>query len=260
MSNSLPTNWNVPDSLRRRVGKGAGRQRLIAEEGHVLVVLHGLPKSTDHASRVPHYFHRDPLGNWQCFPKDNGRGSAALRAHVESFHEAIETFDDRLEVATSADDWFELLRELSPFVRATSAMTKVLEELRTLVGPEPDVIAARDRAVDVERTTELVHQWATQGLDYTIAKSNEEQARLSEFISRSSHRLNLLAAATLPLTAVGSFFGVNLANGLETRFAPGLFWLVGCASLAVGLAIRGSMPAPPETRNASPATANKKTP
>lgn len=246
MSNLLPTGWNLPDPIRRRVGKTAGKQRIIAEEGHLLVILHALPDPKHHGVRLPHFFHRDPSGNWVSFPRELGRGGAALRGHVDAFHDLVETYDDRLEVASSADDWFNLLREIGPVVRTTKNLLKVLEELRTTVGPDADVIAARDRAADVERTAELVHQWASQGLDYSIAKSNEEQAKLSDFISRSSHRLNMLAALTLPLTAVGSFFGVNLASGIETSLAPSLFWGVGTASLAVGLAIRTSMPAPPE--------------
>lgn len=246
MSNLLPTGWNLPESIQRRVGKTAGKQRIIAEEGHFLVILHGLPDAKNHVSRTAHFFHRDPTGAWQSFPKDFGRGAAALRGHVERFHDVVETFDDRLEVASTADDWFALLREIGPVLRTTKNLMKVLEDLRTAVGPEPDLIAARDRAADVERTAELVHQWASQGLDYSIARSNEEQAKLSDFISRSSHRLNMLAALTLPLTAVGSFFGVNLASGIETSLAPSLFWGIGTASLAIGLAIRVSMPVPPE--------------
>lgn len=245
MSNALPSSWNLPESLRRRVGKTAGKQRLISEEGHLLVILHAIPRPDEHGARVAHFFHRDPSGTWQSFPKDFGRGIAALRGHVELFSEVAESFDDRLEVAHSADDWFALLRELAPFVRTSKNLMKVLEELRTVVGPEPEIIAARDKAADVERTAELVHQWASQGLDYSIAKSNEEQARLSEFISRSSHRLNLLAAATLPITAIGSAFGVNLVSGVESAYAPWLFWGLGALAMLLGLAIRAGMPTPP---------------
>jgi len=245
MSNVLPPGWNLPEALRRRVGKTAGKQRIISEEGHLLVILHASPSPADPGVRVAHFFHRDPGGNWQSFPKDFGRGAAALRGHVDIYHDASERFDDRLEQADSADEYFALLRDLAPFVRTTRNLSRVLEEVRTAVGPDPDVIAARDRASDVERTAELVLQWSSQGLDYSIAKSNEEQARLSEFISRSSHRLNMLAAATFPITAVGSFFGVNLASGLESTMAPSLFWGIGFASLLIGFAIRLSMPNPP---------------
>ena len=65
-----------------------------------------------------------------------------------------------------------------------------------------------------------------------IARQGEEQARRAHQLVISGHRLNLLMALFLPLTAFGSLFSMHLANGLDDWHAPWLFWsVVGAAGL-----------------------------
>lgn len=245
MTAPIPHTWDIPEELRRRVGASVGKQRLIAEQGHLLLMLHDLPNAKDPSRREARVFWRKPDGTWRSSSRERDTSIAPLRAHVERFHEAMEALEERVEAADSADDWFSVLFELGPLMRTSRNLSRVLQELREKAGHNADIIAIRDRATDIERAAELVHQWASQGLDHRIARSNEEQARLSEYISRSSHRLNLLAALTFPLTALGAFFGVNLRSGLEELGAPYAFWIFGAVSLALGLAVRSSMPDPP---------------
>lgn len=241
----IPSSWSLPQTVLARIGSGPGRQRLIAEDGHVVLVLHAMPNADDPTRRLARYFWRSPHGAWRASATPADSTVASLRAHVEAFFERADHFEEEIEQASTAEDWFRLLHELAPFARTARNMAKVLQDLRDHLGPDPDVIGIRDRAVDVERAAELVHQWASQGLEYTIAKTNEEQARLSEYISRSSHRLNLLAAFTLPLTALGSLLGMNLESGLEHAARPWLFYGTGAFCVLLGLVIRYSMPEPP---------------
>jgi hypothetical protein len=46
-SNLLPPDWDVPAKIRARLGTTAGRQRLIQEDGHLLLVLHAPPGADD---------------------------------------------------------------------------------------------------------------------------------------------------------------------------------------------------------------------
>ena len=75
---------------------------------------------------------------------------------------------------------------------------------------------------------------ARNGLDYTIARQAEEQARNSEQLVASGYRLNLIVAIFLPLTALGSAFGMNLNSGLEAIRTPLLFWGVLVFGLVLG--------------------------
>lgn len=252
MASLIPPSWQLPDSVVRRLGSGPGRQRIIAEDGHLVVVLHAIPNADDPTRRDARLFWRTETGTWRASATQADSTVGALRAHVESYFQTAESFEDRIEQARTADDWFELLQQVAPFARSARNLARVMQELRDRLGADADVIAIRDRAADVERAAELVQQWASQGLDYTIAKSNEEQATLSDYISRSGHRLNLLAAFTLPLTALGSLLGMNLASGLERAAAPYLFWGAGVLCVAIGALLVVSMPKPPARATVAP--------
>jgi len=40
----IPRDWKLPDTLRSRFGDEGGRQRALFAEGHLLLVLHEVPK------------------------------------------------------------------------------------------------------------------------------------------------------------------------------------------------------------------------
>jgi Mg2+ and Co2+ transporter CorA len=100
------------------------------------------------------------------------------------------------------------------------------------------VLAARDRAYELERLAENVSDDAEDGMQHTIAEHTEEQAVLSERIAKESHRLNLLAAVALPITAIGSVLGMNLENGLEGLPEPLSFWVIVAGLFVIGFFIR----------------------
>jgi hypothetical protein len=43
----FPADWDLPIALRIRLGHGPGRQRVLDADGHLLLVLHEIPKSHD---------------------------------------------------------------------------------------------------------------------------------------------------------------------------------------------------------------------
>ena len=63
----------------------------------------------------------------------------------------------------------------------------------------------------------------------------EAQAATARQMAATAHRLNLLAALFLPLTALASVFGMNFNSGLEDSVA--LFWSVCGVGVAMGLAL-----------------------
>ena len=69
-----------------------------------------------------------------------------------------------------------------------------------------------------------------------MARRAEEQARTGREMAAASHRLNIIAAIFLPLTALGSMFGMNLVSGLEKQ-PIWLFWAVLVAGVAIGLGV-----------------------
>jgi len=240
MANVIPHNWEVPKIFRDRLGSHAGRQRTMHHEGHLLIILHEVPKS-DGGERVARLYWKKPDGTW----KATGSGAttiAPLKAHVEEYGAAEDELETRARTATKASDWFELIHESAPLLRAARGMAAALQEARELSKTDNQIISLRDTAQDIERSLELIHGHAKSGLDFAIAKGTEDAAKNSEHAAETGHRLNLIAATFLPISAIGSLFGMQMEHGLEHVEAPWVFWGVAAAAFLLGLIVRGTLP------------------
>jgi hypothetical protein len=212
----------------------------MADDGHLLIILHEVPKS-DVPERAARLFWRKPDGTWKS-TGSSATNIAALRAHVDEFTVAVDALEARAEKAKRASDWFQLLHDSAPLLRTTRNLSAVLQEARDLAKTDSGLIAIRDQGQDVERAMELIHGHARSGLDYTIAKGTEDAASNSKHVLESGHRLNLIAATFLPITALGALFSMQLEHGLEHVQAPYVFWGVAAAAFLLGLIVRSSLP------------------
>ncbi len=240
MSKVIPHNWEVPQVFRERLGAHAGRQRTMHHEGHLLIILHEPPKAGT-GERAARIYWRKPDGTW----RSSGSGAtniAALRAHVEEYQQAEDAMEARAASAKRSTEWFQLIHESAPLLRAARGMHAALQEAREHTKTDHGVISLRDTAQDIERSLELIHNHAKSGLDYAIAKGSEDAAKNSEHVVESGHRLNLIAATFLPITALGSLFGMQLEHGLEHESAPYVFWGITALAFLLGLIVRWTLP------------------
>ena len=106
----LPLTWNVPELFRQRLGTTVGKQRTMAADGHLLLVVH-LPPAVDERSRRGRLLWRDPAGNWRG--SDTGSGIVAVRKHLEQYSELLDTYDKAEEVAVKADDYLPILEGIA---------------------------------------------------------------------------------------------------------------------------------------------------
>lgn len=237
MSKLLPIQWTVPPTIRARLGVRPGKPRAMAHDGHLLLVLHGVPVA-DRDTEAS-FFWRSPDGQWKATGASKGN-LTALRALVDAFTKATDDLEARLDKAAAAADYFAALRELGPLHRGARSLHRALQEAREAIG-DTDIISLRDQAGDVERESEALYDEAKHGLDFTIARKAEEQAARGREIERSGHRLNSLAAVFLPVTAICGAFSMPLVTGLEGVRSPGLFWgLVGSA-FVLGFVLRAAV-------------------
>jgi hypothetical protein len=230
-----PPGWNLPEPIRARLGlKTVGRQRIIFEDGHLLIILHR-PPTPDEETREGVLFWRPPDGNWKWSRGING--GAALNAHIQSYAdreaELANSYDDAADSATL----YKLQTEIAPVARAARNMHLALQAARDAVKSEKILIDARDRAYDIERNLELLLEDVRNMIQYRTMKEAEEQSRLGAEALRASHRLNVLAAMFLPLTAITGIFGMNFPSGLDQNNVV-YFWLVFVGALALGLALK----------------------
>lgn len=228
--------------FRERVGARAGRQRAMAADGHLLLILHGPPHPDAPDQNEARLFWRRPDGTWRA-QGSSATSIAPLRAQVEELAATIDALEGRAAKAVRARDWFDIMHAAAPLARVARAQSAALQEARELARGDRELITVRDAAQDNERSIELISGHARAGLDYAIAAAAEDNARQTEHVVASQHRLNRIAATFLPIGALGSLLGVNLRHGLESWSAPYPFWIVALVALLLGLVVRASLPA-----------------
>jgi len=225
----LPADWEVPEALRKRLGEEAGRQRVMEEQGHLLLILHRAPRPEERL-RHGRFFWRSPEGGWQA--SELGEGFDALNRHLDEYYKLLEQLEKAENSARDSADYFRVLEALAPAHRAARNMHQVLQEARQRRKDDERLIVLRDRSYAIERMAELLYGATKNGLEYAMARRAEQQAAHSERMAILSHRLNLLVAFFFPVATLSSIFGMELRNNLEQHLSPPLpFFIV----LAVGL-------------------------
>lgn len=239
----LPTTWQIPDSIRNRLGSSVGRQRMMLEEGHLLLVLHAPPKPEEN-ERAGRLFWRKPDGSWTS--NELGNGINALLKHLDDYAKFIETLDQREEKAVTADELFEILEVTAPIFRASKNLYQVMEQVRTTCPDFFEIIDVRNRAYSIQRTAELLYDGTKNSLDFVVAKRAEEEAQVSRHRALSAHRLNSLAAFFFPVATLTAIFGTNLRSGLESAEPPyALLGVIG-VGLLLGAILNAVISRPPK--------------
>ena len=231
----IPHNWQIPESIRGRVGTNTyGRQRAIIEDGHLLLILHDKPEP-DQDERKGSLFWRTPEGEWKS--SRGGKSIQSLKDFIGEYHNAHEDLEQAYDEARSAKDFFRILEIAIPLKRAANHAFEAVQSARESLKDYTDLIEIRDLAYDNERRFDLLVQDARNAVDFKIAVESEEQADLSKEALLASHKLNRIAALFLPLTALTSVFGMNMDSGLDSGGAA-LFWFIFGIGAVTGFAMK----------------------
>ncbi|WP_075090899.1 hypothetical protein [Haloferula sp. BvORR071] len=228
----LPKSWDLPESIRKRLGDEAGRQRLMDEDGHLLLILHQAPEPEDNEIRKAVLLWNQPTGEWKSTP--DGGGLAALDAHMQTYSRNIHTLDEQVEAAKTPRQYFDLMKHVTPLLRATRNMLAVMQDAREARPEDRRLINFRDRAVELERAIDLVAEDAKAGMEFSLAENTEEQSRFAHDAAIEARKLNRLVATFFPLATLVAVFGMS--PPAEVIKAPG-FWLVLGAGILIGLIV-----------------------
>lgn len=231
----LPPNWKLPETIRKRLGQSTyGRQRAMIEEGHLLLILHK-PPGPDQPNREGVLFWRNPAGEWLC--SLGGPGLGGLKTHVQSYLDLELKHAKSYDQAMTAGLLFDLVEALTPLARAARNMHHALQHAREAIKEDAALIDVRDLAYEADRNLDLLLLDVRNAIDYKTARESEEQARLSKEALQASHRLNILAALFLPLTAITSLFGMNFDWGFQENGRT-YFWAILAAGLLLGFIMK----------------------
>lgn len=227
----IPKLWTtLPEAIRSRIGREAGRQRAMFEEGHLLIILHQVP-GPDDVERKPAFFWRSPDGSWKSNPEAGGL--LGLQAHLTRFTARLEELDKQEQFAQTAVEYHRVLEAIAPVMRSTRGLHRALQQAREFVKADRDLINLRDTASSIERTAELLFQDAQFGLNFTVAKQSEVQAQTALRMANTSHRLNVLAALFLPMTALTGLLSMSVRADIADT--PTNFWLIAIVGVVIGI-------------------------
>lgn len=243
--------WQLPAAMERRLGADSyGAQRIIHEEGQLLLILHEPPAAAAQPAGTPSgavrrhaVFLRQADGRWLHEGREGGE--RVLIKLLDSYAAALTALEKQHAQADSSTALFAVLGPLIPLSRAAGNLQLALQAARQAEPDDALLIDQRDRAVDLARGLELLLADTRMVLDYRLAAAAEEQARATFAVTRAQHKLNTIAALTFPLMAIGAAFGMNLRSGAED--APGwVFWALFAAGVSLGLLLRGWVAGAPQ--------------
>jgi Mg2+ and Co2+ transporter CorA len=233
--NLIPENWaDFPEEFRARIGKRAGRQRLMRFEGQLLLLLHRAPNAHEE-KREAHLFWKRADNTWVSNVFESS--TEAVLAHIEDYGQRLEKLEQQEESAKTSADYFQILEVLSPTARAAGHLHEVLQEARDAHPRDRDLIVWRDQAYVTHRSAELLYTETKNALDFMVAKQTEKLAQASHSMSVSSHRLNILAAFFFPITVITALVGMSYREVLADAFPIWGFWLTIFLSLVLGVLI-----------------------
>jgi Mg2+ and Co2+ transporter CorA len=205
--------WKLPPEILKRLGNNTyGRQRVIHEVDHILIILHK-PPSPDSHERESVVFLYTPAGEFVCNGKHNGKNK--LLELIEEYRALYDSLDARFDEANELESLFEIIKHLTPLTRAANNMAQTMQAAREILKDNDLILTVRDESHDIARAIELLFHDAKATLDYRIALHLEAQTKKTQQIAQAQHKLNILAAFTFPLMALATLFGANLHHGLE---------------------------------------------
>lgn len=199
------------------------------EDGHLLLILHQVPQASDDEVRTAVLFWRQPEGTWKSAPQAGGL--SALEEHLKIYREKIHALDHDVESAANPTDYFEVMQEVQPVLRSTRHLLDVLQGARQARKEEAALIGLRDMAAVLERAIELAAGDAKAGMDFSLAKSAQEQSQAAHRSNLEARRLNRLVAFFFPLATLVSFFSMDNAGRV---LASGSSWVVVLAGVLFG--------------------------
>jgi len=224
--------WTLNEGIKKRLGDGRyGRQRTIAVDDQMLVILHEPPK-VDVNERIVSVFLREKDGSW--LHNGQRKGEGMLQRLLEDYRQQFEQYEKKYNKAKTSDDLFLVLEGLNPVLRAIKNLELALQDARQACPDDKLALTMRDEASDCLRNFELLAEEARLALDYRMAKNAETQIEQSQKMAKAQHKLNLMAAITFPMMALSSLFGMNLMSGLEDS-PKILFYMVVTFGFVVGI-------------------------
>ena len=108
----IPTDWDIPQGVRFRLGNRPGRQRAMQHDGHLLLMLHDVPQRRDR-ERTGQLFWRNPEGQWRSTLAVKGDQAVDLQ-QLSTYAAAIDRMTETFDKTKDSVGYFDILGALGP--------------------------------------------------------------------------------------------------------------------------------------------------
>lgn len=206
----IPKQWQIPQIFRDRLGADPGKQRIMSEEGHHLIVLHKAPSAADRGDRAAALFWINDSGEWKSIPSPGGING--LVEHIQEYENQAKSLEKDLDLPESSEN-ADLLHKVhddaAPLLRASRHMLTIMQELRQLFPENRKLLLLRDSAINVERSAELLLADTKSTLNFMLAQSSIQQAEAAHNATIEANKLNRLAAFFFPVITISAVLSIN---------------------------------------------------
>lgn len=229
MTVNLPAQWDLPDGILTEFSDKTGRQRIVRDEGHMLISLHWVPTSGQ-TDRTPVWLWHRPDGAWFSYlppvseqlnvdPEQLDPDHLTLRSALDAYDRREDELELELEQCTNAIEYLDVLQEVATGQHAIRNLHETLETVPVdeLGGQVDSLLSLRDYAYEIRRSYDFLEDFSRNRLEIHRAQQAEEA-------NYKTSQLSLIAAFTLPLTALASVFSMAPENG-QILTDP-FFWLI----------------------------------
>lgn len=226
----LPAHYEVEPELLEQFSNRPGHQRCVEGRNELLLVVHEVP-SPGIPEREAIFFWRRRDGRWT---QPGGPGLSELVDLLERYARSIDLHESVIDEADTAAEIFDILRHSGPLSRSLRNLVQAMEQTLAADQDDREIRACRDRARELERAADLLHNDARVTLEFWQAERAEEHARSAARLGKIAFRMNLMAGFFLPLMAMSSLFGMNVT--IPHYMVP-WFWGILGTGILTGAAI-----------------------
>jgi len=223
----LPEHYELERELLEQLSGRPGHQRCVVGHDELLLILHEVPKAGV-PERNGVFFWRRMDGRWI---QAGGPGLDELGDLLERYATVIDANEELLEKTESAQDLFGILRQAGPLARSSRNILGALDQAMVQEPDDREVRTYRDRAQELVRASELLHNDARETMLFWQAEASEGHAKSAERLGNILFKLNLVTGFFLPIVALGGLFGMNVDL---PDFVRGMFWWIFIGGLTVG--------------------------
>lgn len=226
---ALPAHFNPEPELREQLGRRPGAQRCVEGNEELLLIVRDVPKASGKGS--PIFFWRRHDGRWT---QAGGLGLNELGALLDRYEEAIGSRQAVVGQSKSASEIITIARSSGPLEVSVRELAKAMGQALSFEPGDREMADHADRAVELQRTAEWLHEDARMTLDFLRTQQSELMHGAVERLELVLKRLAVIVTLFIPLMAVVLLVGSggNLSTPVKI-----IAWVatIGAVVLAAGL-------------------------